>query len=51
MQENEKMVDSTIASDDVPAWKRLDSVVRAWVIQRTFEEDLQNYQNLQDQYR
>ena len=44
MQENENMVDANIVSDEVPGWKRLDSVIRTWVIQRQFEEDLQNYQ-------
>ena len=51
MQEDEKMVDVNIASDEVPGWKRLDTVIRTWVIQRQFEEDLQNYQTLQDQQR
>ena len=47
MSENDKPAENS----EVPAWKILDEAVRSWIVKRQFDEDLENYQNLQEQYR
>lgn len=43
-----KWTDVLITDDEIPAWKRLDLVVRKWAVMSAFEKDQENYQKLKD---
>lgn len=49
MQENQTIVPAEMIDDDVPAWKRLESVMKVWAIQSQLEQQLENYEKLQSQ--
>jgi hypothetical protein len=51
MQQQQDIVRADLVCNEIPAWKRLDNAIRSWVIQRQFEEQLENYSKLQEQYK
>lgn len=48
LKENENFVDAVIADDETPPWKRLDTVIRSWVIRRLHEEEQERYQEMRN---
>ena len=44
-------LDAIAEDEEIPAWKRLDIVVRKWAALTGFEKDQENYAKLQEQYR
>ena len=43
--ENQQFFDENLVSDEIPAWKRLDTVIRSWIVLSGWEKDLNDYQN------
>lgn len=51
MQENENIIDSAIIDDDIPAWKRLDNVIRMWAVMSQFEKEQSDYLKMKELYQ
>ena len=49
-QQLELFVEENKINDEIPAWKRLDDVIRSWSALSGFEKDQENYQKLKEQY-
>ena len=47
---NETILNNAVIDDDIPAWKRLDNVIRGWVALSNFEKDLESYAELKRSY-
>jgi hypothetical protein len=41
-------LDAKADDAEIPAWKRLDIVIRKWAAQSGFEKDQENYQKLKE---
>jgi len=44
-------LDAKVDDDEIPAWKRLDVVIRKWAALTGMENDLSDYQKLKEFYQ
>lgn len=51
MTQNEQfIVDASLIDDEVPAWKRLETVIHLWVRTRQHEEQMESYAKMKEYY-
>ena len=43
-------LNAIVDDDEIPAWKRLDIVTRKWAVLSGMENDLAEYQKIQEMY-
>ena len=44
-------LDAKVDDDEIPAWKRLDVVIRKWAALTGMENDLSEYRKLKEHYQ
>ena len=47
---NNIWMDAIVDDPEIPAWKRLDIVIRKWAVLSGFEKDQDAYQKLKEDY-
>jgi hypothetical protein len=49
-ENNDIWFDAKVDDDEIPAWKRLDLVVRKWAILSQHEQEQSDYQKMKEYY-